>query len=521
MIFHSVSAMSSSWKWSSFCPKVTQSDKRDRDGLVTKGEKFVERNFNELGLSSFVAVPVVDKDRNILQVRALFPPKSPLETFWNAPEQKPFVLNFIKAMQDTQLFALELWDAKDQDQEHGGHTFEDRLGLDDEEEEATEQVPKPEKPIFSMNKDEISMYFGILLKFCYKREKMTKYKLWVKKSKSTGEVLEEATDLEIYDAKAKKIMPREDYWGRGSGGPNVAMRMKMVSGYILSKLEKDHNLYCEVMPPLYKPVEVDFERADMMDHDLVDKATKSKKPASRLMKAKLAAAKVDKHKPQLEIQAQLETIPATPVSKKRGRQDMEGIFSKRARIQSSESEEDISVQSPVPMARLRTPAVHTLRFEGFENSPGTPVEEASDNEDGSDPLINQNIDSVVKGNVKKAHAGGITTVNVFDVEVCPTNGYYRASISDGKDLSNKVLFESKLNERVKKELVGEGRVSVIKLEQVDVLEDCIIGVLDFTKLEEGPHHVGQARFVGDAFYRNLKPRGIFTPSRMRKQRLFK
>ena len=155
---------------------------------------------------------------------------------------------------------------------------------------------------------------------------------------------------------------------------------------------------------------------------------------------------------------------------------MEGIFSKRARIQSSESEEDISVQSPVPMARLRTPAVHTLRFEGFENSPGTPVEEASDNEDGSDPLINQNIDSVVEGNVKKAHAGGITTVNVFDVEVCPTNGYYRASISDGKDLSNKVLFESKLNERVKKELV-----------------------LDFTKLEEGPHHVGQARFVGDAF----------------------
>jgi hypothetical protein len=34
----------------------------------------------------------------------------------------------------------------------------------------------------------------------------------------------------------------------------------------------------------------------MVDHDLVDKA-KSKKPASRLMKAKLAAAKVDKQKP--------------------------------------------------------------------------------------------------------------------------------------------------------------------------------------------------------------------------------
>ena len=48
-----------------------------------------------------------------------------------------------------------------------------------------------------------------------------------------------------------------------------------------------------------------------MDHDLVDKANKSKKPASRLMKAKLAAAKVDKQKPQLDIQAQLEIVPTT------------------------------------------------------------------------------------------------------------------------------------------------------------------------------------------------------------------
>ena len=176
---------------------------------------------------------------------------------------------------------------------------------------------------------------------------------------------------------------------------------------------------------------------------------------------------------------------------------MDVIFSNRQRIQSSESEDniydDISVQSSVPMARLRTPAVNTLRFEGFEDSPWIPVEETSDREDDSDPLINKNIDSVVEGNVKKAHAGGIPTVNVFDVDVCPSNGYFKASISDGRDLSNKVLFESKLDERVKKELVGEGRVSLIKLEQLNVLEDCIIGVLDYTKLEEGPQHVGQAR----------------------------
>ena len=155
------------------------------------------------------------------------------------------------------------------------------------------------------------MYFGILLKFCYKRVQIMKYKLWVKKSKTTGEVVEKATYMEIYDAKAERIIPREDYWGRGSGGPNVSIKLKMLSGYILSKLDKDHNLYCDVRPPLYKPVEVDFDKEDMVDHDLVDKANKSKKPASRLMKAKLAAAKVDKQKPQLDIQAQLEIVPTT------------------------------------------------------------------------------------------------------------------------------------------------------------------------------------------------------------------
>ena len=52
-------------------------------------------------------------------------------------------------MQDTQLFALELWDAKDEDREHGGHTFGDKLGIVDEEEEASEKVPETEKPILA------------------------------------------------------------------------------------------------------------------------------------------------------------------------------------------------------------------------------------------------------------------------------------------------------------------------------------------------------------------------------------
>ena len=98
---------------------------------------------------------------------------------------------------------------------------------------------------------------------------------------------------------------------------------------------------------------------------------------------------------------------------------------------------------------------------------------------------------------------------------------FRASISDGEDFSNKVLFNAKLNDKIKEELVGDARVSIVRLDMIDILQDCIVGVQGFTKLDEGPAHVGDARFLGEPFYRSLKPRGCFTPSRMKKRALFK
>ena len=45
-------------------------------------------------------------------------------------------------------------------------------------------------------------------------------------------------------------------------------------------------------------------------------------------------------------------------------------------------------------------------------------------------------------------------------------------------------------------------------------------MMEYTKLGEGPPHVDSA-FVGDAFYKSLRPRGCYTPSRMKKKQLFK
>ena len=150
----------------------------------------------------------------------------------------------------------------------------------------------------------------------------------------------------------------------------------------------------------------------------------------------------------------------------------------------------------------------------------TSDDEFTEDESIIDPLVYKDIDKVKPGNVFKAHQGLITTVDVFDLEVCPINKLYRASISDGENRSNKVIFNSKLNDRIEEELIGVGRVSTIKLEIVEVLQDVLVGIMAYTKICEGPKHI-DAAFVGYDYYKTLRTRGCFTPSRMKKRQLFK
>ena len=49
------------WNWDKFNPNVLQSDKRDRDEIVAKGIRLVKKNVDKLGIASFLAVPVVDR----------------------------------------------------------------------------------------------------------------------------------------------------------------------------------------------------------------------------------------------------------------------------------------------------------------------------------------------------------------------------------------------------------------------------------------------------------------------------
>ena len=94
-----------------------------------------------------------------------------------------------------------------------------------------------------------------------------------------------ATKLKAYDEKAEEILKRDSYIGRGSGGPNIGNKLKLVSAHLLGKYAIDHNTFAEVIPGNYKRIDINFD-----DYEKLIEASSSnvasKVPKSRVAKAK-------------------------------------------------------------------------------------------------------------------------------------------------------------------------------------------------------------------------------------------
>ena len=95
------------WKWEEFHPSIVQTDKRERDNVPIKDIKMVKKNFNELGISSFVSVPIIDRNQTIQKILHVYPTKSPLETFFLETINRKFVRGLEKALEDTQMWGMK------------------------------------------------------------------------------------------------------------------------------------------------------------------------------------------------------------------------------------------------------------------------------------------------------------------------------------------------------------------------------------------------------------------------------
>ena len=79
----------------------------------------------------------------------------------------------------------------------------------------------------------VAMFFGPFLRNLYALEGIQNFKLWSSINEDgTVDKEKKATWLKVYDAKAKEILPRDEFIGRGSGGANIGNRLKIVSAYL-------------------------------------------------------------------------------------------------------------------------------------------------------------------------------------------------------------------------------------------------------------------------------------------------
>jgi hypothetical protein len=170
-----------------------------------------------------------------------------------------------------------MWDLREKiefdNDEQAKQKFNEMVGGESDESDDGEgdddvKVVKPDKPIFALTADEVAMYHGPLLKSLYELEGIKEYRLWAKREED-GTVNDRATNLDCYDAKAEEILARNSFIGRGSGGPNIGNKLKIVTAYLLSKFGIDHNTFANTIPTMYQKVNIDFANYDDLHIDPV------------------------------------------------------------------------------------------------------------------------------------------------------------------------------------------------------------------------------------------------------------
>ena len=132
-----------------------------------------------------------------------------------------------------------------------------------------------------MTADEIAKFYGGLLKDLYKLEGSEKPEKLGPKLDSNGDMVPKATKLKAYDEKAKEILKCDSYIGRGSGGPNIGNKLKLVAAHLLGKYMIDQNTFSEVIPVYYKRIDINFD-----DYEKLIEA--STNVASKVAKSRVA-----------------------------------------------------------------------------------------------------------------------------------------------------------------------------------------------------------------------------------------
>ena len=233
-------------KYSDFDPQLTnQNDKRNLKRARDDMEAAIVKYYNVLGLPAFAGLPIVDAKRGVIGME-IFTMNDALKNVFTE-ELKAEIL---EAFQESLIEIL----TKIKD-------INDGLDIDDGNTAAEEtvKIPKPPKPVFTMNSGEADAYFSVLKSAIALKDGVVIKRKWAKRK--NGVVIHEPTPIPSFAQHVENIIPSNHYFGANTKFEpgNLLWRLQLASAYLLTKMGEDFNTFAKNIPEDYmeKPWEMD------------------------------------------------------------------------------------------------------------------------------------------------------------------------------------------------------------------------------------------------------------------------
>ena len=487
-------------KVNEFRPNITdQNDSRNLKRARNDFETLVTKCYNNLAFPCFAGVPVLDPKRGVVGLE-LFALGGPLKEFFSDDMKEALIAKLQESMVEVLAKMNDLADDNDHENLTGGAA------------EVVEELAKPLKPVFYLNSAEMDTYFSALKSSVARKDGVTIKRKW---PKVVDGIVIEPTKLPSFDEFVESVLPSAQYFGAKTkfAAGNLLWRQQIVCAYLLEQNGYNYNTYA---------------------HNVTDGHTAKTWKIADLIELgrdpkKTARSNVVKRNRKNRIDNIGQLVREIPEEEQIVDNDLE-----QDNTEGPAEEQDENTVAPGNVAEnhnLRDePENHELRdgqeMEAFNNSllgshsSGSPVvsRESSLSFDGrvlqmERADVHEEEKKTVMSEMKEAGNDIITfsageekeggyILQAYDLLHVEAAKCYRATLSDGNKATDRVLFNSLLNEKVEEYL--KEQKNVVKVLTHRIFNNSMIIIDDFEAYWNAENEVlGTPQLLSKDYIKNI------------------
>ena len=450
---------------------LDQNDQRNLKHARDEMEHAVTKNYNLLGIPCFAGMPVLDPKRGIVGLE-LFALSDPLKKFFDNDTKESLLAVMQESMLEILAKVKQLNDGKSFDPVASGTSLTN--------------LAKPLKPVFLLNSTEMASYFSALKSSIARKDGVVIKRKWAKIVKGK---LEKPTEIPSFDTFVESVLSSSQYFGSQTKYEpgNLLWRMQLVSAYLLEINGYEFKTYAHNVPADYVAKTWKMEDLIKMGNDPTEFAGNN--VLKRKRKTKVDSIEYEQHwlgcndapfnDDTDESEQEQETEVNNEANDGLGSRDdnvaLDDSFlgsHKSGTPTRDDSESERSSCSRISLSqkssfenRLEEMSQRAERSKAFQNEKQTVFAEMREEEN-----------DLLRFSTGAEKDGGYV-LQVYGVTYVEDSKSFRATVSDGSKATDKVLFNSSLNQKVEQYLVD--RKSVVKVVKHRIFNKSVIVVDHF------------------------------------------